>query len=129
MVHDAPAPHEEEAILAWAPPSAMWMKLPAGQVLLYRGHVPPGVFVALSGTLRMSGAGGPDLALHAPCLVPDPHEMHRSCERTVVLSTDIHALFLPRSVVLTDPRIAARLDDCQRRWGLASAPRTSPEKR
>lgn len=129
MEPNPPFHSAEDALLTWVPSSAVWFRLPSGQVLLYEGHEPPGVYVTVSGNLRLSGGGQPDLLVHAPCVVPDPREVCHRSPRTVTLASDVHAVFLPRSVLLADAAIGARLEECLKRWGRSPLGPNPPEKR
>jgi len=90
----------------------------AGQVLLYPGHTPPGLFVVLEGALRRlaatPGAGfrpvGPPLdATLRAFVVPSAAELARPAARGLVVERDAWILFLPRSLILTGGEVAAAL--------------------
>ena len=93
----------------------------AGQVLLYAGHFPPGLFVLLGGTLRLedpaarSRGGGPGLTGvetgGVPALLPPLDELELPSTKDVVVSAECDLLAIPRSLALASPvvrRLLAR---------------------
>lgn len=80
------------------------LRLPAGQVLIYRGHTAPGVFVFLSGCVH-SGARvwrGND-AYQTLLVVPEVSALDSPLPESVTVEDDATAIFVPRSVVLREP--------------------------
>lgn len=80
------------------------LRLPAGQVLIYRGHTAPGVFVFLSGCVH-SGARvwrGND-AYQTLLVVPEVSALDSPLLESVTVEDDATAIFVPRSVVLREP--------------------------
>lgn len=94
-----------------------------GQVILYPGHYPPGVFVVLSGALKRLPRGGDGHVRPAEVLaagrrvflVPDPEELEAPVSSGVEVLEESEILFVPRSLALgseavrrclTDPRLA-----------------------
>ena len=80
------------------------LRLPAGQVLIYRGHTAPGVFVFLSGCVR-SGARvwRSNDAYQSLLVVPEVSALDSPLPESVTIEDDATALFAPRSVVLREP--------------------------
>ncbi len=78
--------------------------LRAGQVLIYRGHTAPGVFVFLSGCVR-SGARvwRSNDAYQSLLVVPEVSALDSPLPESVTIEDDATALFVPRSVVLREP--------------------------
>lgn len=117
-------------------PGAGRIELRAGQHLVHAGHLVPGVFLLLSGSVEISsrpGAGGGRLLSAAvrPVAVPDPRDLDARSPSDVVLTSDARALFVPRSVVpeSEDARalfaqIAPRTPG---RWTVEAEPEDDPE--
>ena len=80
------------------------LRLPAGQVLIYRGHTAPGVFVFLSGCVH-SGARvwRSNDAYQTLLVVPEVSALDSPLPESVTIEDDATALFIPRSVVLCEP--------------------------
>ncbi len=80
------------------------LRLPAGQVLIYRGHTAPGVFVFLSGCVH-SGARvwRSNDAYQTLLVVPEVSALDSPLPESVTVEDDATALFVPRSVVLREP--------------------------
>ncbi len=75
----------------------------AGQVLVYRGHLPGGCYVLLRGELALD----PGAAVAAGCgvVVPPPAELDLPAARTLRAgAADCRLLFVPRSLALHDAR-------------------------
>jgi hypothetical protein len=84
-----------------------------GQVLVHSGHVPPGCYVMVRGTMVVSdglrmqfvrvarGAG--------PVLVPPVEELDRAARHSVHIEIGTHVMYLPRSILLSDPGTARAL--------------------
>ena len=93
------------------------LSLPVGQVLLYREHRPPGVFVVLSGALeiprergrrrpvpaRLSGSPG------RPALLPRPERLEEPSADTWTVAEQAEVLYLPRSLVNESSALRALL--------------------
>jgi hypothetical protein len=93
----------------------------AGQVLLYAGHFPPGLFVLLGGALRLEdpaarsrGTGPSPAGVETgglPALVPPLEELELPSTKDVVVSAECDLLAIPRSLALASPvvrRLLAR---------------------
>jgi hypothetical protein len=82
------------------------LRLPAGQVLIYRGHTAPGVFVFLSGCVhsgaRVWRSNDADQSL---LVVPEVSALDSPLPESVTVEDDATALFVPRSVVLREPSV------------------------
>lgn len=74
--------------------------LPAGQVLIYSGHTPPGVFVFLSGCVRCGSRAWRNGNGDRPFLIPEPRALDHPLADSVVLEGDSTAVFVPRSIVM-----------------------------
>ena len=95
------------ALEAW--PDVTRLRGHAGQVILYRTHYPPGVFVVLAGVVRVVSSerrdGPRPVRLDAgrgPFAIPGPDQLDRRAAGSVELVTDADILFVPRSLVLSD---------------------------
>jgi hypothetical protein len=100
-------------------PDVIRARRPAGQVLVYAGHVPQGLFVLLEGRLRLEGevdeggearvvevvSGGRPLLTVAPTALGDP------ATTTLVLETDAEVVCVPRSLVKTNATVADLVSD------------------
>lgn len=96
----------------------------AGQVLLYAGHFPPGLFVLLGGALRLEdpaarprvhGRPAHPAAVEpggAPALVPPLDELELPSTRDVIVSADCELLAVPRSLALASPAVRRLLARC-----------------
>lgn len=90
-----------------------------GQVILYPGHTPPGVFVVLAGAVkrvpeRTNGHPRPAEVLDAakgPFVVPDPSDLDRPASWGIEIVSAAELLFVPRSLVLGTGGVAERLRD------------------
>lgn len=75
-----------------------------GQVLLYEGHYPAGVFVVLSGALDLlerHAPHGPRLRPgERPLVLPDPRELDLPVRREVRVAEPAELLFVPRRAAL-----------------------------
>lgn len=97
-------------------PDATRVTLRAGQVLYYRDHLPPGIFVLERGELDSdaSGEGGhrlPALPAGATARVlPHPADLGRRSPVTITAATDTTALFVPRSTIVAQDRIQRLLE-------------------
>ncbi len=90
-----------------------------GQVILYPGHTPPGVFVVLAGAVkrvpeRWAGHPRPAEVLDAAqgaFVVPDPAELDRPAACGLEIVSSAKLLFVPRSLILGGGGVAERLRD------------------
>jgi hypothetical protein len=73
-----------------------------GQVLVHSGHVPPGCYVMVRGTMRVARGAG-------PVLVPPVEELDRAARHSVHIEIGTHVMYLPRSILLSDPGTARAL--------------------
>lgn len=93
------------------------LKLPAGQVLLYREHAPPGVFVLISGVIEVPEERGRrrpspwrlEATASRPRLLPEPRRLLEPSPETWVVASDARVLYLPRTLVHEDPGLQDRL--------------------
>lgn len=100
------AEHKPDAVQIW---EGLWCKavpmdFKKGQVLFYRGHLPYGVFVLVSGTVQLmyENASGSKVKARLPEFVPfglDFVTMNAEYPCTAVAESDINVLFLPKSVI------------------------------
>jgi len=80
------------------------VRLSAGQVLIYRGHTAPGVFVFLSGCVHSGARVWRSNDSDQPFLVvPEVAALDSPLPESVTIEDDAAALFVPRSVVLREP--------------------------
>jgi len=94
----------------------------AGQVLLYAGHFPPGLFLLLDGALRLEdpaarsrGAGPAAAGAEAggpPALVPPLEELELPSTKDLVVSAECDLLAIPRSLALASPAVRRLLARC-----------------
>ncbi len=78
------------------------LRLPAGQVLIYRGHTAPGVFVFLSGRVHFGAHVWRSNDTYQPLLIPEVSALDSPLPENVTVEDDATALFVPRSVVLRE---------------------------
>ena len=78
------------------------LRLPAGQVLIYRGHTAPGVFVFLSGCVHFGTRVWRSTDAYQPFLIPEVSALDSPLPESVTIEEDATALFVPRSVVLRE---------------------------
>ncbi len=100
------------------------LRLPAGQVLIYRGHTAPGVFVFMSGCIRHGArvwrSNDADQSL---LVVPEVSALDTPLPESVTVEDDATAVFVPRSVVLLEPSMQQLLRIiASGRFGLATLP-------
>jgi len=78
-----------------------------GQMLVHRDHIPPGCFVVLQGTLLVSDGQHVQFVQVAldgePVLVPPVDELDDAATRSVRVEVGTRLLYLPRSVLTSDP--------------------------
>lgn len=87
--------------------------MPAGQVLVYAGHYPQGLFIVLGGRVVLEGP--PDGAMlrdvnGTPFVLPAPAEIDLPSAYSVRVDSDADLLFVPRSVALATPEVTRLLD-------------------
>jgi len=99
---------------------------PAGQVLLYRGHRPGGVFVLLSGSVLFERGAGELKSLRevgvpegGAVLLPLPTELDVESPVQITVATEVDLVFVPGTLIESDEQIARALDSRElRREGL-----------
>ncbi|HET9300600.1 MAG TPA: hypothetical protein VFO11_11705 [Candidatus Polarisedimenticolaceae bacterium] len=92
-------------------PDVQVVRLERGQVLQYPGHYPLGVWVVLSGKLRLTPD---DLALDAdatPRILPALADLDRPAARGAVVERAADALFVPHSVAREDEAVRRLLQE------------------
>ena len=89
---------------------------PAGQVLAYRGHQAPGVFVFLSGCIRSGACVWRSNDAHQPFLVPEVSDLDSPLPENVTIEEDATALFVPRSVVHRELSVQQLLQILASEW-------------
>jgi hypothetical protein len=99
----------------------------AGQVLVYAGHFPPGLFVLLGGALRLedpaarsrgNGPGSSPARVETgdlPALVPPLEELELPSTKDVVVSAECDLLAIPRSLALASPVVRRLVARCAAR--------------
>ena len=92
------------------------LRLPAGQVLVYRGHQAPGVFVFLSGCIRSGARVWRSNGAYRPFLVPEVSALDSPLPESVTIEDDATALFVPRSVVLRELSVQQLLRFIASEW-------------
>lgn len=95
------------------------IRYPAGIVVVYSGHWPPGLFLVLNGAVgwydsdtanpaaRRSGSSSAD----APFMVPSLRSVNAPMPATVIAEEPLEMLSVPRSLVLTNEYIRRLLTD------------------
>ncbi len=98
-------------------PEVLRGRRPQGQVLVYAGHVPLSLFVVMTGKVRVEHPS-PDRWIEEfeatperPLLTPAPDALGQTARATVSLAEDSDVLFVPRSIVTSDPSIVAALSE------------------
>ncbi len=96
-------------------PDVSRVRMPRGQIALYLGHYPPGVFVAVSGKLRLLPISRRDAnrevnEITAPFVFPSAGDLPWPSEVTVVVAEDVQLIFIPRTLVTVSDRVRAMLD-------------------
>ena len=81
-----------------------------GQVLLYAGHYPPGIFFIMSGSVAVQDPtqAGEELELDAgdgAFVLPGLGELDLKAGRTVRAASDVELLLAPRSILQADPQL------------------------
>ncbi|MCZ7582342.1 MAG: cyclic nucleotide-binding domain-containing protein [Deltaproteobacteria bacterium] len=93
------------------------VSLPAGQVVAYRGHYAPGVYLLVQGTLELlmeTNGGEPATrvldARDGAVAVPDPERFHEPLPWTVSVKKPSRLLFVPRSILFHDDDVRRILE-------------------
>ncbi|MDQ7007188.1 MAG: hypothetical protein Q9Q40_08140 [Acidobacteriota bacterium] len=89
---------------------------PAGQVLLYRGHRPGGVFVLLAGSVRLEGGEG-EQALRREIVAPEgaavllqlPTELDAESPVQITVAADADLVFVPGTLIEAEEQVARAL--------------------
>lgn len=81
-----------------------------GQVLIYEGHYPPGLFLVVSGCVVVEDPGKPGMGTEldagaGPFLFPGPNELDLKVARTIRAQSPVEMLLVPRSRLKTDGRL------------------------
>lgn len=89
----------------------------AGQVLVYPGHFPHGLYAVLSGAVELTDAhrARPPERISAdggPFVVPAPDELELAAARGVTVCEPARLLFVPRGLALSSQAVAAILHGC-----------------
>lgn len=83
--------------------------LPAGQVLLYEGHLPPGIFVVTHGKIAFHSDKDPKpVTVNAtimPFLLPCLHALQQPAAATATIIEPVNVTYLPRSAILLRPEL------------------------
>ncbi|HEX5044691.1 MAG TPA: hypothetical protein VFV75_17455 [Candidatus Polarisedimenticolaceae bacterium] len=100
---------DEEAIRALRTyPDVQAVRMERGQVLQYPGHYPLGVWVVLSGGLRLiPGQQVLDVDL---CVLPPLCDLDRQAAQGAVVERAADALFVPHSVAREDEAVRRLLE-------------------
>lgn len=82
----------------------------AGQVLIYEGHYPPGLFLVVSGCVVVEDPGKPDSGVELDAdagsfLFPGLNELDLKVARTVRAQTPVEMLIAPRSQLKIDGKL------------------------
>jgi hypothetical protein len=96
----------------------MRVSMPPGQILLYRGHVPLGLYLILKGALELeSGADAASLPGHlldakkGAFLFPGFFHMNEPFPTNALVTRKIEFLFIPRSVIHSDLQVRRYLEN------------------
>lgn len=92
------------------------MVRPRGQVLLYAGHYPLGVFVVLAGSLAIEAAPceGKEpfrevVVTGRPLLLPPVKELDHPAGVCVTTTGEVDMIFVPRTLLANDPSLGELL--------------------
>jgi hypothetical protein len=91
-------------------PDVQTVRMERGQVLQYAGHYPLGIWVVLSGLLRLTPD---DLVLdadHGPRVLPALVDLDRQAAQGAVVERAADALFVPHSLAREDEVVRRLLD-------------------
>ena len=90
-------------------PDVTALSMTRGQVLVYEGHYPQGLWVVLGGCVSLHGTGLATAehrdAAASPFVLPPPSEIDTPSALTVTVTDDARLLFVPRSVALASPAV------------------------
>jgi CBS domain-containing protein len=93
------------------------LRLPAGQVLIYRGHQAPGVFVFLSGCISSGAREWRSKDAYQPFLViPEVSALDSPLPESVTIEDGATALYIPRSLVLRELSVQQLLQIIASEW-------------
>lgn len=83
------------------------------QVLLYRDHQPPGLFLLVGGAVSLDPGEGPpeqiEAARSGPCLLTPLDELEGPSPVAIAISDRAELYFVPRSVLISRPALRAAL--------------------
>jgi hypothetical protein len=99
-------------------PGVTRLNMPAGQILIYAGHIPMGLYLALKGAIeiRTSETLQDDSAVRildakkGIFLFPEYTSIHTPLAFTATIKRKAELLFLPRSLILGDQQIRKILE-------------------
>jgi hypothetical protein len=91
-------------------PDVQAVRMARGQVLQYPGHYPLGIWVVLSGTLRLMPDDLPLAAEALPLLLPALRDLDRPAARGAVVERTADALFIPYSLAREDEAVRRLLE-------------------
>ena len=92
-------------------PDVQTVRLERGQVLQYAGHYPLGIWVVLSGRLRLVTDDLPLDAEDGVRVVPALADLDRPAARGAVVERAADALFVPHSVAREDEAVRRLLQE------------------
>jgi hypothetical protein len=92
-------------------PDVLRARRPAGQVLVYAGHVPQSLFLVLRGVLRLEPRDGEPVrevvvTPGRPLVACPPSALSDEADVTIALATDAEVVFVPRTLVQGDREMA-----------------------
>jgi hypothetical protein len=88
------------------------ISLPRGQVLVYQGHIPPGVFVVTKGRIACDSSLGTNELLDSkrgPFCVPSVGRVNEPAPSNYRIDQAAELLYIPRSLFLGDSAAAKLL--------------------
>ena len=96
---------------------ATHLRMPAGQVLVYREHRSPGVFVVVTGRIEVPEERGHrrpsphrvEALPGRPVLIPGPDSVEEPFSETWAVGETADVLYLPRTLVHGNPDLKKRL--------------------
>lgn len=102
------------------------VRMTAGQVLMYQDHLAPGVFVLVSGSVKLEGPADRARATVLRAgpgpvpVLPDPAELERPQEATTTMLEESDLLFVPRSLATSEDRAGELVRALHDRWSGAA---------
>ena len=92
----------------------------AGQVLVYREHRAPGLFVLLEGAVdlgetRNGGRHRQDARRRGPFMLPSLDRLGEPMDETLTIAEDAELLFVPGTLVQSDARVRSLLEGIEPR--------------